>query len=826
MNFRALLLIVPSFLPAVAGAGLVLRSPGDYEVVQQGADGWAAVRMAGRVDAGDGPREVEWRLVEEGTGTEGWTRTPVDVSGQEFSAELRIPAGGWYRLEVRSAAGEAAVPHVGVGEVFVVAGQSNSANHGEERQETKTGRVAAFDGSGWRLSRDPQPGASGDGGSFLPVFGDAVVAEFGVPVGLVACGIGATSVREWLPAGSVFPNPPTIESRVVKRADGQWESRGEAWEMLRARLQRLGPDGFRAVLWHQGESDANQADVSRTLPGSLYREYLGKLIGESRRAVGWEVPWFVAQVSYHVPGDEGSEDIRAAQAALWKDGLALEGPDSDALRGEFRDGGGKGVHFSGAGLREHGARWAAKVSPWLRRQPGVLPAGLVLDLDAGKGVTRDDAGRVVAWRSVVPGGTVRAFVARDEGRAEAGSGRPFLVRDADGVPAVEFRQQELVCLDEDAFDELTQGSGCTWVALLRPYAQREGLKDVNSFFGNLRNGGFFEGVWGCLTDDNRIWWGPRNGQSFGRFDGNNPQLLGPQLPGDRFSVVAGRMGAGTGKVTCELFVGGPESVVSAEVGIHAGANASKLAIGQERDAVEHPGQESFDGELAGLVMFARALDDGELASVMTRMRLRREKPRKILFLGNSITLHGPAPEIGWEGNHGMAASAPEKDYVHLVVRGLAEKGRAAPVAVVKNIAGFERGYRSWDAAKELDGEIAEGARDVVVAVGENVPALAHADDEAAFAEAFRRLLAEVSRDGARVYVRSCFWPDAVKDGIMQRVAREAEAVFVDVAGIGRNPAHAARSERTIGHDGVAGHPGDRGMRALADAILAAMRGKP
>ena len=362
MNFRALLLIVPSFLPAVAGAGLVLRSPGDYEVVQQGADGWAVVRMAGRVDAGDGPREVEWRLVEEGTGTEGWTRTPVDVSGQEFSAELRIPAGGWYRLEVRSAAGEAAVPHVGVGEVFVVAGQSNSANHGEERQETKTGRVAAFDGSGWRLSRDPQPGASGDGGSFLPVFGDAVVAEFGVPVGLVACGIGATSVREWLPAGSVFPNPPTIESRVVKRADGQWESRGEAWEMLRARLQRFGPDGFRAVLWHQGESDANQADVSRTLPGSLYREYLGKLIGESRRAVGWEVPWFVAQVSYHVPGDEGSEDIRAAQAALWKDGLALEGPDSDALRGEFRDGGGKGVHFSGAGLREHGARWAAKVS--------------------------------------------------------------------------------------------------------------------------------------------------------------------------------------------------------------------------------------------------------------------------------------------------------------------------------------------------------------------------------------------------------------------------------------------------------------------------------
>ena len=41
--------------------------------------------------------------------------------------------------------------------------------------------------------------------------------------------------------------------------------------------------------------------------------------------------------------------------------------------------------------------------------------------------------------------------------------------------------------------------------------------------------------------------------------------------------------------------------------------------------------------------------------------------KRILVVGNSITRHGPNAEIGW-GNRdwGMAASAPEKDFVHLL----------------------------------------------------------------------------------------------------------------------------------------------------------------
>ena len=254
------------------------------------------------------------------------------------------------------------------GEVFVIAGQSNSANHGEERQRTKTGLVAAFHDGQWQLAQDPQPGASGGGGSFIPPFGDAIAEHFKVPVGIIATGAGGTSVREWLLRGTRFPNPPTVTGNVTLLATGEWESKGTLFANLMTRMKQPGPQGFRAVLWHQGESDANQRDATRSLPGPLYEKFLTQLIRDSRVEIGWDAPWFVAQVSYHTPGDEASPDIRAAQAALWKSGVALAGPDSDALKGELRERGGKGVHFSGKGLREHAARWFEQVAPWLEKQ--------------------------------------------------------------------------------------------------------------------------------------------------------------------------------------------------------------------------------------------------------------------------------------------------------------------------------------------------------------------------------------------------------------------------------------------------------------------------
>jgi hypothetical protein len=200
--------------------------------------------------------------------------------------------------------------------------------------------------------------------------------------------------------------------------------------------------------------------------------------------------------------------------------------------------------------------------------------------------------------------------------------------------------------------------------------------------------------------------------------------------------------------------------------------------------------------------------------------------RRILFLGNSITLHGPKPDIGWTGSWGMAASAEDKDYVHRVAAAI-ERHTGSPSQLrVLNIADFERNYATYDIDGQLRDAFAFDPDLVVIAIGENVPALASAEAQAQFKAGVSNLLrCALARRHPLVVVRSCFWADPVKDQILRQAAEEAHAAFVDAGPLGRDPANAARAERSFTHDGVAGHPGDRGMQALADAIVGAVLGR-
>jgi serine/threonine protein kinase len=324
-----------------AAAGVSLQSPRDYQVFQRRTRREGAVAVSGR--APPGCDAVEARLT--GTSLDGplpddWRTVYMAEDRRGFSGTLPTKAGGWYKLEVRAlrdkkVVAEGAVDHVGVGEVFVLSGQSNSCNSGEERLKTASHMVSSFGGYGWQPADDPQPGVQdgSNGGSPWPVFGDLLYEKYKVPIGLASTGRGGTSAGEWKPDSELF--------------------RG-----LTRRLDALGPNGCRAILWHQGEADFGS-------PADTYARQMTEIIRASQKAAGWDVPWFVAQVSYLNPGSPKSDSTRAGQKKLWETKVALEGPDTDALAGDNRDQGGKGIHFSGKGLRAHGKLWADKVSAYL-----------------------------------------------------------------------------------------------------------------------------------------------------------------------------------------------------------------------------------------------------------------------------------------------------------------------------------------------------------------------------------------------------------------------------------------------------------------------------
>ncbi len=239
------------------------------------------------------------------------------------------------------------VSQAGVGEVFAIAGQSNSANHGGTRLTPESDRVVAMDATGfWQPAADPQPIATGDGGSPWPAFGDRMVEALDVPVGIVSVGWGGTSVGQWLP-GAAGP-----------------DVNGPLYNRLQRVLERLGPDGVRAVLWHQGESDS-LLGTSR----EAYAATLREVIAHSREDAGYDLLWGIAQAAF-LPSTSASAEARILAAQLdviAGDPLVFAGAMTDDLIGsEWRY---DMVHFNEAGLRLHGERWAEAVLPLIVPEP-------------------------------------------------------------------------------------------------------------------------------------------------------------------------------------------------------------------------------------------------------------------------------------------------------------------------------------------------------------------------------------------------------------------------------------------------------------------------
>lgn len=191
---------------------------------------------------------------------------------------------------------------------------------------------------------------------------------------------------------------------------------------------------------------------------------------------------------------------------------------------------------------------------------------------------------------------------------------------------------------------------------------------------------------------------------------------------------------------------------------------------------------------------------------------------KIAFLGNSITRHGAAESLGWHGDHGMAASRKENDYVHRLVARVEQTGKRASYCVA-NLSEWERAgdlsmlKSRYAAVKNF------GANIVIVRLGENARLTERLEE---FESRYAELVEYFSADAARTVLTDLFWEYAPFDGFVKRFADEKGCAFVKIHDLGNDDGMKATG--LFSHAGVAAHPGDKGMEEIAKRIFAAIYG--
>jgi hypothetical protein len=209
----------------------------------------------------------------------------------------------------------------------------------------------------------------------------------------------------------------------------------------------------------------------------------------------------------------------------------------------------------------------------------------------------------------------------------------------------------------------------------------------------------------------------------------------------------------------------------------------------------------------------------------------KEDTYNYLAIGNSITYHD-AMSYWWNQGVGMAASTQEKDYVH-VLSGLLKDGMDKEV-VSANMNFYDWEAQSYDRSETLstlDSYLSTNLDLVTIQLGEN------SNDTSTLEKDYEDLInyVKAKAPNAEAAVIGEFWKDEEKDADKKQACEVTGVTFVDLssmwddkayeAGMGTTVYGSDGEAHTIEHDGVASHPGDKGMQKIAELTYEAVKKK-
>lgn len=253
------------------------KGPQNWEVIQH-INNYAKITLEGQCIAPPNYIELIAKVIDETTDESITEWIKVSMENGAWAVELIVPAGGPYRIEVRwkkentwFARGycELMLHHICVGDVFVIAGQSNSigTGHGEMTEEPELGIHAFRDCKYWDIATQPLYASRANHGPFVS-FAKRMKRSLNYPIGLIPCAVGGSSISKW-----------------IAEEDG---------ELYREMLSVIKDKDIKGVLWYQGESEAMECKAEN------YYSRFSSFVENIRRDTGNEsLPIYTVQLHRH-----------------------------------------------------------------------------------------------------------------------------------------------------------------------------------------------------------------------------------------------------------------------------------------------------------------------------------------------------------------------------------------------------------------------------------------------------------------------------------------------------------------------------------------------
>ena len=225
--------------------------------------------------------------------------------------------------------------------VFLLTGQSNMAGRGfvEPQDTISSKRILTIDKTGqWIYAKEPlhfyEPKMAGldCGISFGRQLLEAVPNN--VTIAILPCAVGGSSIEQWL--NDETHRDVQLLSNFKNKVDI-------------AKKQGT----IKGILWHQGESDANEKRIPN------YVENLEKLTKQFRQIVGNDsLPIILGQLGRYAEPNKKRQQWRAINKIIRN--YARKNAYTDVISSKGLNEKGDKVHFDGASQREMGKRFATQ----------------------------------------------------------------------------------------------------------------------------------------------------------------------------------------------------------------------------------------------------------------------------------------------------------------------------------------------------------------------------------------------------------------------------------------------------------------------------------